>query len=147
MILTRKHSSRMRTDRRSDLHSGGWGWGLGIYPRYSTSGYPTPRHPTSHLDILLPGYPTPPPPTRKEMGLGSDLGSEIPYLPVNRHYVPTTWMAIGNYCFLLVADRCGPVPARANVVPNTTESSWNTVVSYECAPGYEWANSTLVCKT
>ena len=52
-----------------------------------------------------------------------------------------------SFCYLLAANRCGPIPMRTNVVSNTTESSWNTAVSHECAPGYEWADSTLVSET
>ena len=46
--------------------------------------------------------------------------------------------------FLLLVLRCGPVPERQNVVPDTTNTAWGTTVSYQCAPGYNWADSTLV---
>lgn len=35
-------------------------------------------------------------------------------------------------------DRCDPVPRPLNTVPDTTNTSWYTNVTYTCAIGHEW---------
>ena len=83
-VETRKHSSRMRTDRRSSLHS----WGRIPY----------------HTIPNPPGYPTPSPPTPKGHGIrdtlsspGKDLVAGIPYPPPVDSQTPVKTLPSRNF--------------------------------------------------